>query len=77
MMACVSFTIGSATKFVGNFAPNTPVRNFIEHFLEWFLIYRDGRQLETLAPEQAPRENVRIAAEPTGTNIFMEVRKPA
>jgi extracellular factor (EF) 3-hydroxypalmitic acid methyl ester biosynthesis protein len=61
---------------VGNFAPNTPVRNFIEHFLEWFLIYRDGRHLETLAPDQAPRENVRISAESTGTNIFMEVRKP-
>jgi extracellular factor (EF) 3-hydroxypalmitic acid methyl ester biosynthesis protein len=61
---------------VGNFAPNTPVRNFIEHFLEWFLIYRDGKQLAALAPEQASPADCRVVAEPTGTNIFLEVRKP-
>ncbi len=62
---------------VGNFAPNTPVRNFIEHFLEWFLIYRDSKQLEALSPEQAAPEDCRVACEPTTTNIFLEVRKPA
>jgi extracellular factor (EF) 3-hydroxypalmitic acid methyl ester biosynthesis protein len=61
---------------VGNFAPNTPVRNFIEHFLEWFLLYRDGKQLMNLAPELASPDDCRIVAEPTGTNIFLEVRKP-
>jgi extracellular factor (EF) 3-hydroxypalmitic acid methyl ester biosynthesis protein len=61
---------------VGNFAPNTPVKYFIEHLLEWFLIYRDGKQLAALAPEQASKENCVIRAEPTGTNIFLEVRKP-
>jgi extracellular factor (EF) 3-hydroxypalmitic acid methyl ester biosynthesis protein len=60
---------------VGNFAPNMPVRNFIEHFLEWFLIYRDAKQLATLAPQQALPEDCRVIAEPTGTNIFLEVRK--
>ncbi len=33
---------------VGNFAPALPVRNFIEHFLEWFLIYRNSQEM--LAP---------------------------
>ena len=61
---------------VGNFAPNTPVRNFIEHFLEWFLIYRDAKELMALAPEQACPADCKIVAEPTGTNIFLEVRKP-
>jgi extracellular factor (EF) 3-hydroxypalmitic acid methyl ester biosynthesis protein len=61
---------------VGNFAPSTPVRNFIEHFLEWFLIYRDARQLAVLAPEQADPEACKVVAEPTGANIFLEVRKP-
>ena len=61
---------------VGNFAPNLPVRNFIEHFLEWFLIYRDANQLASLAPDQAPPENCRVRGEPTGCNIFLEVRKP-
>lgn len=61
---------------VGNFSPYTPVKNFIEHFMEWFLIYRDGKQLAALAPEQASEENCVVKAEPTGSNIFLEVRKP-
>jgi len=61
---------------VGNFAPNTPVRNFIEHFLEWFLIYRDSKELAELSPEQASPGDCRVIAEPTGANLFLEVRKP-
>ncbi len=61
---------------VGNFAPNTPVRNFIEHFLEWFLIYRNSKELALLGPEQVSRQNCVVRAEPTGTNIFLEARKP-
>ncbi len=62
---------------VGNFAPNLPVRNFIEHFLEWFLIYRNAQEFLQLAPEQAAQENCAVRAEATGTNIFLEARKPA
>jgi extracellular factor (EF) 3-hydroxypalmitic acid methyl ester biosynthesis protein len=60
---------------VGNFDPSTPVRNFIEHFLDWFLIYRDGKQLAELQPEQAPREACTVFSEHTGANIFLEARK--
>jgi extracellular factor (EF) 3-hydroxypalmitic acid methyl ester biosynthesis protein len=61
---------------VGNFAVGTPVRNFMEHFSEWFLIYRDGRQLAALAPAQAAPEDCNVISELTGANIFLEVRKP-
>lgn len=61
---------------VGNFAPCTPVRNFMEHLAEWFLIYRDGKQLAALSPEQADPENCNVVGEHTGANIFLEVRKP-
>lgn len=61
---------------VGNFAPCTPVRRFIEHFLEWFLIYRGQDQFARLAPDQALPENCEVSAEPTGANIFLNVRKP-
>lgn len=60
---------------VGNFAPCTPVRNFIEHFLEWFLIYRDSSQLSKLAPRQVGPDACKVVSEPTGANIFLEVRK--
>jgi extracellular factor (EF) 3-hydroxypalmitic acid methyl ester biosynthesis protein len=61
---------------VGNFAPSLPVKNFIEHFLEWFLIYRNAKEMLALSPTQALKENCVVRAEPTGTNIFLEARKP-
>lgn len=61
---------------VGNFAPSTPRQNLMEHLMEWFLIYRDSKQLAALAPEQASEDNCRIRAETTGSNIFLEARKP-
>jgi extracellular factor (EF) 3-hydroxypalmitic acid methyl ester biosynthesis protein len=61
---------------VGNFAPNTPRQHLMEHLCEWFLIYRDSRELAALAPRQASADDCAIRAEPTGANIFLEVRKP-
>lgn len=61
---------------VGNFATGTPGQNLMEHLMEWFLIYRDDRQLAGLAPEQAKREDCIVRSEPTGANFFLEVRKP-
>ncbi len=61
---------------VGNFSPDTRHQNIMEHFAEWFLIYRESRELAALAPSSAPRDNCVVRAEPTGTNLFLEVRKP-
>jgi extracellular factor (EF) 3-hydroxypalmitic acid methyl ester biosynthesis protein len=61
---------------VGNFAPNTPRQNLMEHLMEWFLIYRDSRKLAALAPQQASPDDCVVRAEPSGANIFLEVRKP-
>ena len=60
----------------GNFAPNNPIRNLMEHTLEWFLIYRDQAQMTALAPDEASAADCEIKMEPSGTNIFLEVRKP-
>ena len=60
---------------VGNFGPHLPVKHFIEHFLEWFLIYRDSKQLGALAPDQARPDDCAVIAEPTGSNLFFEARK--
>jgi extracellular factor (EF) 3-hydroxypalmitic acid methyl ester biosynthesis protein len=61
---------------IGNFNTCNPIRWQMEHVLEWYLIYRDSRQVAQLAPEEAPPENVSVRSESTGTNIFLEVRKP-
>ncbi len=61
---------------VGNFATNTPGQNQLEHLMDWHLIYRDGRQLLALGPEQALPDDCRVIVEESGANIFLEVRKP-
>jgi extracellular factor (EF) 3-hydroxypalmitic acid methyl ester biosynthesis protein len=57
--------------------PSNPLRNGMEHLLDWHLIYRTGPQLERLRPQIALSEHVRCVADATGVNVFLEVRKPA
>ena len=53
-----------------------PSRNWMEYVVEWHLVYRDRRILETLRPDTARPEDVAIKHDVTGVNIFIEVRKP-
>jgi extracellular factor (EF) 3-hydroxypalmitic acid methyl ester biosynthesis protein len=52
-----------------------PSRNEMEYFLEWHLIHRNSTQMMTLTPERADPEGVKLMRDPTGVNIFLEVRK--
>jgi extracellular factor (EF) 3-hydroxypalmitic acid methyl ester biosynthesis protein len=61
---------------VGNFATGTPGRNLMEHLMDWFLIYRNPRELMALTPELASPENCRVRAETAAANLFLEARKP-
>ncbi|MDR3459191.1 MAG: methyltransferase domain-containing protein [Verrucomicrobiae bacterium] len=62
---------------VGNFSPDTRHQNIMEHFAEWFLIYRNSQELAALSPALAPKDYCVVRAESTGTNLFLEVRKPS
>lgn len=61
---------------VTNFDPVNPIRNLMEYVFEWFLIHRNARQMLALAPEQAPPEACSVSSDPTGCNVFLELRKP-
>ncbi len=52
-------------------------RHEMEYFLDWHLIYRDTSKMLRLIPPRIPRESIRTVREPTGINVFLEVRKPA
>jgi extracellular factor (EF) 3-hydroxypalmitic acid methyl ester biosynthesis protein len=54
---------------------SNPSRQTMEYVLDWHLIYRSQQQLELLRPEQVSPEDVRIASDLTGANIYMEVRR--
>jgi extracellular factor (EF) 3-hydroxypalmitic acid methyl ester biosynthesis protein len=53
-----------------------PIRNIMEYIFEWHLIYRNGAEFARLAPKQAAADEIKITADTTSSNIFLEVRKP-
>jgi extracellular factor (EF) 3-hydroxypalmitic acid methyl ester biosynthesis protein len=59
-----------------NVEPSNPLRNGMEHLLDWHLIYRSAAQLRSLAPRRAPADAARVVSEDSAVNLFLEVRKP-
>jgi extracellular factor (EF) 3-hydroxypalmitic acid methyl ester biosynthesis protein len=55
---------------------SNPLRVGMSHLLDWHLVYRSGAQLKALHPRGAAPEDVRVYADETGVNVFLEVRKP-
>jgi len=60
---------------VANMNDSKPFANFIEHILDWHLIYRNSDQMWTFAPPHL-RANSEVIHEPTTVNLFLHVRKP-
>jgi len=52
-----------------------PDRRIMEYLGDWHLTYRTADQLKNLAPDEAGAENVKVFADVTGVNIFIEIRK--
>lgn len=59
-----------------NVDASNPIRNMMEYVLEWHLVYRNLEQLRQLNPDGAPPGSFSVKSDPTGVNIYIEVRKP-
>jgi extracellular factor (EF) 3-hydroxypalmitic acid methyl ester biosynthesis protein len=59
-----------------NVDASKPFRHSMEFLLEWHLICRSSAQLAVLNPDKAPPGSFTVTHEPTGVNVFIEVRKP-
>lgn len=55
---------------------SNPLRNGMEHLLDWHLIYRTSQQARALIPDKAAPDDFFVTSDITGVNIFIEVRKP-
>jgi extracellular factor (EF) 3-hydroxypalmitic acid methyl ester biosynthesis protein len=53
-----------------------PFRHMLEFVLDWHLIYRDPKLAKSLFPDRSSPDNQCIKKDPTGVNVFVEVRKP-
>jgi len=58
---------------VTNVHSSNPIRQFMEHLLEWHLVYRDEQGFLDLVPTEWKPE---ISIDSTGVNVFMVIRKP-
>jgi len=61
---------------VTNVADYRPFRFMLEFLLDWNLIYRDVQPGSALIPDRSLPDDCRITRDPTGVNVFVEVRKP-
>jgi extracellular factor (EF) 3-hydroxypalmitic acid methyl ester biosynthesis protein len=54
-----------------------PIKHWLSYVLEWHLIYRNSADMMSLRPDNASPDDTRLVSDPTGVNIYIEVRKPA
>jgi extracellular factor (EF) 3-hydroxypalmitic acid methyl ester biosynthesis protein len=69
-------TAPGGVVLVTNVDVSNPSRNWMEYMVDWHLAYRSGRDMEAFRPPQAPADQCRAWAEPSGVNVFFEVRRP-
>jgi extracellular factor (EF) 3-hydroxypalmitic acid methyl ester biosynthesis protein len=69
-----SWTAPGGVVVVTNVHERNPIRGYMEHLAEWYLVYRNEPQLLQFAP---PGSRSRVFSDPTTVNIFLEVRRPA
>ena len=63
------------TVLVTNVHENNPERFWMEHFMEWYLIYRNESSMVSLFPSTLP--DVKTYTDATGVNLFAEAIKPS
>jgi chemotaxis methyl-accepting protein methylase len=68
---CYSQLRDEGVLIVGNFSPNNPNRQFMDHILHWTLIYRDAQELREIFKETAFGDNVEVVSETHGINLFV------
>lgn len=60
---------------IGNFGPNNPNRQFMDHMLHWILMHRDARELKAIFKQTAFGDNTDVLSETHGINLFVVATK--
>jgi extracellular factor (EF) 3-hydroxypalmitic acid methyl ester biosynthesis protein len=61
---------------VSNVDVCNPSRGWMECMVDWYLTYRDAKQMYEIIPESVAQDFVKVYSEPSSVNIFAEIRKP-
>jgi extracellular factor (EF) 3-hydroxypalmitic acid methyl ester biosynthesis protein len=68
-----SWTLPGGRVAATNVHSRNPIRRFMEHILDWYLIYRDEEGFRSLVP--ADWKPV-VSADSTGVNVYITIDKP-
>ncbi len=60
---------------IANMVPENPGRWFMEHHLDWWLIYRTRQEMLEIAGRAAPGAHLQILEEESGVNPFVEITR--
>ena len=60
---------------ISDVSPANPNRGWMEFVVEWNLIYRGRETMNALAPDDRGAFETQIKEDPTGVNLFLEIRK--
>src|SRR5712691_136772 len=60
---------------IANMVPENPSRWYMEHHLEWNLIYRSHAELLEIGTRAAPHARLQILEEESGVNPFVEIAR--
>jgi SAM-dependent methyltransferase len=60
---------------IANMVPDNPSRWYMEHHLDWWLIYRTRPELLEIARRAAPHAQLQILEEESGVNPFVEMSR--
>ncbi len=66
----MQWTVPGGEVLATNVHPSNPARNWMEHLLEWYLIYREEPQMARLADELGRHE---VFVDDTGVNVFLRI----
>ncbi len=60
-----------------NVDAGNPIKHWLGYVLEWHLNYRTSGEMLALHPAAADADDARVVSDPTGVNVYLEIRKPA
>jgi SAM-dependent methyltransferase len=60
---------------IANMVPDNPSRWYMEHHLDWWLIYRTRQELLEIGRRAAPNAQLQILEEESGVNPFVEITR--
>ena len=66
---------GGGRALIANMVPENPSRWYMEHHLEWNLVYRTHAELLEIGARAAPRASLQILEEESGVNPFVEITR--